>query len=342
MEAERLHDGETLGAQGDDPRVERTNLHRVRDRIILVMCGGICGAEGGVEMEECAKAKEAFVPQLLLLPNGIPSHETFGRVVARIDPHPLDARVVQWVAGIRHNVSGVVASDGKTLRPSHDQAAGKTALHLVSAWAVEKRLVLAQVATAEQSNAMTAIPLLLPQGALSGWIVTIDAMGTHTKIAAQMVEQGGDSALSLKDTQGNREEEVPATVTMAENDGFRDRRWESDRRVENGHRRLEIRASWTIRDQTSSRIWIGSTRGSDCQAWAWSEPNDAWGRTSVEQHARSCSPSRRGAPWPTPFEGLGGWNRACIGSLMWRFEQTIHASVKTTLTRSWPCDATSP
>ncbi len=202
MEEGRLHDLETLFAQVEDPRVERTKLHRLRDIIILAICGVICGAEGWVEIEEFAKAKEAFFTELLDLPNGIPSHDTFGRVFALIDPKQFEASFVQWVEGISQKVKGVIAIDGKTLRRTHDQARGKKALHLVSAWAVENRLVLAQLATEEKSNEITAIPLLLQQVALEGCIVTIDAMGTQTKIAAQIVKQEGEYALALKTIRG--------------------------------------------------------------------------------------------------------------------------------------------
>jgi hypothetical protein len=136
------------------------------------------------------------------LPNGIPSHDTFGRVFALIDPKQFEASFVQWVQAISKTVQGGVAIDGKTLPRSHDRTAGKKALHLVSAWAAENRLVLAQVATEEKSQESTAIPLLFQQLALSGWIVTIEAMGTPRQIAEQIVEQEADSALALKDNQG--------------------------------------------------------------------------------------------------------------------------------------------
>lgn len=248
MEERQLRDLETLFAYVEDPRVERTKLHRLRDIIILAICGVICGAEGWVEIEEFATAKGAFFTELLDLPNGIPSHDTFGRVFALLDPKQFEASFVQWVQGISQTVKGVIAIDGKTLRRSHDRAAGKKPLHLVSAWAVENRLVLAQVATEEKSNEITAIPLLLQQLALDGCIVTIDAMGTQTKIAAQIIDQEGEYALALKDNQGNVYEEVKATFAMAEKDGFAALQWESDRRVEKGHGRLEIREYWTIRD----------------------------------------------------------------------------------------------
>src|SRR2546425_9874671 len=250
MEVNELRDVESLFAQVEDPRLERTKLHRLRDIIILAICGVICGAEGWVEIEEFGKAKEAWFTELLRLPNGIPSHDTFGRVFALIDPKQFEASFLHWVEGISTTVQGVIAIDGKTLRRSHDHAAGKKALHLVSAWAVENRLVLAQLATEEKSNEITAIPLLLQQLALAGCIVTIDAMGTQTKIAEQIIEQEGEYALALKDNQGDLYDEVQATFALAEQEGFASMLAESQRCVEKGHGRLEIREYWTISDPT--------------------------------------------------------------------------------------------
>lgn len=159
MKENNLRDLETLFAKVEDPRIERTKRHRLRDIIILAICGTICGAEGWVEIEEFGKAKQAWFTELLDLPNGIPSHDTFGRVFASIDPKQFEASFVQWVEGISQKVKGVVAIDGKTLRRSHDQAAGKKALHLVSAWAVENRLVLAQLA-GRARNPMRLPPFL--------------------------------------------------------------------------------------------------------------------------------------------------------------------------------------
>lgn len=248
MEKNDLRDLESLFAQVEDPRIERTKRYRLRDIIILAICGVLCGAEGWVEIEEFGKTKEAWFTELLDLPNGIPSHDTFGRVFALIDPKQFEASFMQWVQGISKTVKGVVAIDGKTLRRSHDQASGKKALHLVSAWAVENRLVLAQLATEEKSNEITAIPLLLKQLALAGCIVTIDAMGTQRGIAEQIIEQEGTYALALKDNQGNLYDEVKATFALAEKDGFANLPWESDRQVEKGHGRLEIREYWTQSD----------------------------------------------------------------------------------------------
>ena len=249
MEENDLQDLERIFAHVEDPRIERTKRHRLRDILILAICGTICGAEGWVEIEEFGKAKEGFFQELLDLPNGIPSHDTFGRVFSLIDPKQFEASFVQWVQGISQAVKGVVAIDGKTLRHSHDRNAEKKPLHVVSAWAVENRLVLAQLATEEKSNEITAIPLLLQQLVLKGCIVTIDAMGTQRKIAEQIIEQEGDYALALKDNQRNMYEEVKATFLLAEKEAFACVQAESERRVEKGHGRLEIREYWTISDK---------------------------------------------------------------------------------------------
>jgi predicted transposase YbfD/YdcC len=266
MEEVELRDLETIFAQVEDPRVERTKLHSLRDIIILAICGVICGAEGWVEIEEFGKAKEAWFTELLQLPNGIPSHDTFGRVFALIDPKQFEASFVQWVQGISKTVKGVIAIDGKTLRRSHDHAAGKKALHVVSAWAVENRLVLAQLATEEKSNEITAIPLLLRQLALTGCIVTIDAMGTQTKIAHQIIEQDGDYALALKDNQGTLYEEVKATFALAEKERFAHVQFESDQTVGKDHGRLEIRTYWTISDPDIVKYLDPETRWKGLQA----------------------------------------------------------------------------
>jgi predicted transposase YbfD/YdcC len=248
MEERELRNLETIFAHVEDPRMDRTKLHRLRDIIIIAICGVICGADGWVGIEEFGKAKEDWLTELLQLPNGIPSHDTFGRVFAHLDPKQFEASFVEWVQGISGSIQGVIAIDGKTSRRTHDRAAGKKALHLVSAWAVENRLVLAQLATEEKSNEITAIPLLLEQLALAGCIVTIDAMGTQTKIARQIIEQEGDYALALKDNQGTLYDEVQATFTIAEQEAFANVTYEADRTVEKAHGRLEIREYWTIRD----------------------------------------------------------------------------------------------
>jgi predicted transposase YbfD/YdcC len=238
MEEEKAFDLATIFAAVEDPRIERTKLHRLVDILMIAVCGVICGADGWVEIEEFGKAKEAWFRTFLAFPNGIPSHDTFGRVFARLDPKQFEACFLQWVHSVSEEIKGVIAVDGKTLRRSHDRAEGKKALHLVSAWASENRMVLAQLATEEQSNEITAIPALLRQLALAGCIVTIDAMGTQTQIASQMIEQEGDYALALKENQGTMYEGVSETFALALKDHFAQIQHESHRTVEKGHGRM--------------------------------------------------------------------------------------------------------
>jgi len=152
------------------------------------------------------------------------------------------------VRSLNEKIAGVIALDGKTLRRSHDAAKGKKALHMVSAWAAENRLVLAQVAVDEKSNEITAIPELLKLLVLEGCIVTIDAMGTQRAIAAQIIEQKGDYALALKENQENLYENVKDSFALAQKDHFRDIKYQFHETIDKDHGRQEIRKHWIIDD----------------------------------------------------------------------------------------------
>jgi len=206
----------------EDPRVDRTKHHQLLDIMLIAILGVLCGADGWVDIEAFGNTKEAWLKTFLDLPNGIPSHDTFGRVFARLDPKQFEECFLNWVGGVTEKITGVVAIDGKTLRRSHDAANGKKALHLVSAWAVENRMVLDQVAVDEKSNDITAIPEVLKLLDLAGCLVTIDAMGTQRAIAAQIIEQQADYALALKENQGNLYENVKDSFALAQKDHFRD------------------------------------------------------------------------------------------------------------------------
>ncbi len=157
-----------------DPRVDRTKRHLLQDMLVIAICGIICSADDWVSIEQFGKAKETWFRTFLQLPNGIPSHDTFGRVFAAVNPESFSQCFASWMQAVAKVTEGeVVAIDGKTLRRSFDRASGKAGIHMVSAWASENRMVLGQVKTEEKSNEITAIPKLLKVLDVKGCIVTI-------------------------------------------------------------------------------------------------------------------------------------------------------------------------
>lgn len=237
-----------------DPRIERTKRHTLLDLIGVAICGVISGAEGWTDLEAYGQAKEAWLRQFLELPNGIPSHDTFGRVFARLSPGAFQSRFEGWVQTIAQETRGqVVPLDGKTLRRSYDTASDKAALHMVSAWAGANHVVLGQVNTSAKSNEITAIPELLEVLALKDCIVTIDAMGCQTEIAATIVEQGVDYVLALK---GNQETSYRQVVDLFSRLHAPEPEPEPEslpvpayyETIEKDHGRIEIRRYWQVSD----------------------------------------------------------------------------------------------
>lgn len=235
-----------------DPRADRGQTHLLLDIITVALCAVLCGADGWVAVETFGRAKAAWLRTFLALPGGIPSHDTFGRVFARLDPAEFRRCFLAWVGAVVPDTVGqVVALDGKTLRRSHDRANGKAALHMVSAWACGSGLVLGQLAVDDKSNEITALPALLRLLDLAGATVTIDAMGCQTAIAAQIVAQGADYALALKDNHPTLHAEVAEEFAAARATAFADYAptdhddWAT---VEKDHGRLETRRYWTISD----------------------------------------------------------------------------------------------
>jgi predicted transposase YbfD/YdcC len=188
--------------QMEDPRVERTKQHKLIDIITIAICAVICGADTWVDIETYGSSKIEWLKQFLELPNGIPSHDTFSRVFARLNPEQFQQCFINWIKSISNIPQGeVVAIDGKKLRHSYDSGGDKKAIHMVSAWATAQRLVLGQVKVDKKSNEITALPELIKVLEVSGCIVTIDVMGCQKEIVKLIAEQKGDYVITLKKNQ---------------------------------------------------------------------------------------------------------------------------------------------
>lgn len=204
-----------------DGRCEEKCRHKLIDVIVIAIVAVICGADEWTGIEKFGKAKEDWFRRFLELDNGIPSHDTFGRVFSLLSPRGFEARFQQWIQSIGEiHGEPLIAIDGKSLRRSHDRKSGKAPLHMVSAWASANRVVLGQRATEAKSNEITAIPELLDTLLLRGCIVTLDAMGCQKKIARKIVEQGGDYVLALKGNQSTLADEVEEAFIDADARGY--------------------------------------------------------------------------------------------------------------------------
>ena len=267
-----------------DPRVERTKDHELLNILTIALCAAIGGADGWVQMEEFGKAKRAFFKSFLDLPHGIPSHDTFNRVFEALDARALERCLLNWVAALSEDLAGeVVAIDGKALRRSLDRRRSQHPLHLVSAWAAESGLVLGQVATAEKSNEITAIPELVEMLDLKGSTVTIDALGCQKDIAGKIIEKQADYVLAVKDNQPLLHQDVQRIMAEAQERGdpVGCRHYQT---LEKEHGRIESRQVWCT--STQGRRWLGDQD----QEWPGlasvvmiEAQRTVDGRTSVEQ-----------------------------------------------------------
>lgn len=230
-----------------DPRLDRKKRHKLMDIFAITLAAVLTGAKTWVEIAQFGEVRLDWLRQRmrLTLENGVPSHDTFGRVFRRVDPVEFQRRFLAWMKAVcRH--AKLVAIDGKTLCQSVDPADGKAAIHLVSAWAVENRLVLGQCKTDAKSNEITAIPELLNLLDVAGCLVTIDAMGCQKKIARQITSSGGDYLLGLKGNQETLSQDVERFFHCAERDRFALLRHDSLQTTEKGHGRIETREYWIV------------------------------------------------------------------------------------------------
>lgn len=231
----------------EDPRRTYLNDHPLINIITIALCAVIAGAEGWSDVEMFGQQKKEWLGRFLDLKNGIPSHDTFGRVFARLDPEQFQQSFLSWVQAVFAVTGGqVIAIDGKEVRRSHDTGLGKRAIRMISAWATANHIVLGQRKVGNRSSEITAIPKLLKLLDINGCIITIDAIGTQTKIAKQIIQQGGDYLLPVKENQPNLLADITLFFDLAEKDGFAKVGHTYQRTVDNNHGRMEIRECWAI------------------------------------------------------------------------------------------------
>jgi len=230
----------------EDPRNDNRR-HLLLDIIVIAICAAICGADTWTDVELFGQAKEQWFRKFLELPHGIPSHDTFGRVFALIDPEQFQACFRGWIAAVEERTEGeIIALDGKQLRRSHDKAEGKKAIYMVSAWASENSLVLGQQKVDDRSNEITAVPQLLEMLEVSGCIVTTDAMNCQVETAKKVIENDADYVFVVKDNQPRLLEAIQGLF-----DDPDEMRWvdtDYDRTTDGNHGRIETRKCWTTSD----------------------------------------------------------------------------------------------
>lgn len=219
-----------------DHRVNRQKKHLISDIIILAILATICGAESWDSIEEFGKTKQSFLKTFLKLPNGIPSHDTINRVFAAIRPKLFETLFAGWAGSLKNEdiKKEVISFDGKCIKGSKDSFYHQNPIYMVSAWASENQLVLGQLKVDEKSNEITAIPLLLELLEIEGSIITIDAIGTQTKIAEKIIEQKADYILSVKGNQKELLEQVESRFIRQKPEG-------TDETLEKGHGRIDTR-----------------------------------------------------------------------------------------------------
>ena len=238
----------------EDPRIERSRKHCLIDILVIALCTLLSGGEGFQDMELFGKSKCAWLHTFLALPHGIPSHDTFGRVFACLNPRRFQECFLAWTQAVAQLTQGALISlDGKTVRASFDRATASSPLHMLSAWCSEQGgLVLGQLKTEAKSNEITAIPDLLQLLAIKGCIVTIDAMGCQTAIAGQIRAQGGDYLLALK---SNHKKAYAAVKRYFHQHIEHQLAWRTAENFfdafDDSHGRTVRRRVWTITDLTS-------------------------------------------------------------------------------------------
>ena len=244
-----------------DPRRDDSRTrHKLIDMLVIAICAVICGADSWVAVESFGHAKYNWLSRFLQLPHGIASHDTFSRVFGLIDSVQFEHCFINWIRHVIEVTDGqVVAVDGKQVRGSYDTSTDQTAIHLVSAWASTQQVALGQLKVADHSNEIPAMPQLLEMLAISGCIVTTDAMGCQTQIAQQIVDCDADYVLALKANQGQLHEDVKLLFDGIADNQLPDAETDSAQTIDGDHGRIETRTATTIADP----LLIAPLRGSE-------------------------------------------------------------------------------
>ena len=225
-----------------DPRQALKVLYPLDEVLLLTLCAVICGADGWVSVSLFGKTKLDFLRRFLPFANGVPSHDQLGLIFGALDAAAFQKCFIAWTQALSGTIAGVVAVDGKTVRRSFDRAGKRCAVHMVSAWSSQQKLVLGARATSEKSNEITAIPELLELLAIKGAIVTIDAMGCQKKIAAKIIDMSADYILGLKGNQGTLRDDVELLFDEQMANDFRDIAVsKTDCKTDADHGRIETR-----------------------------------------------------------------------------------------------------
>lgn len=233
-----------------DPRIDRAKRHALSDILLLTLIATLCGADNCVLIEEFGKSNLRWLNQYLSLLNGVPSHDTIGRVFAALNPKEFERFFIKWVASVSSLAEGeLINIDGKTLRGSHDKHQGKEALHLVQAWANTNGLVIGQLRSEGKKNEIKTIPKLLELLAIQGCIITIDAMGCQKAIADKIIAEKADYILAVKENHPTLSKEVETSFTVT-------RLHSQDRQVAKEHGRIETRTCSVIQNLR----WIGQSQ----------------------------------------------------------------------------------
>jgi predicted transposase YbfD/YdcC len=316
-----------------DPRSANARP-RLFDIFVIALCAVISGAEGWEDMEEYGQAQAEWFKQFLALPHGIPSHDTFRRVLSRLKSDELPQCFVRWAEALRESLDGeIVAIDGKTLRRSFDHAASQGAFHLISAWANAPRLVLGQLKVDDKSNEITAIPQLLRLLELEGAIVTIDAMGCQKEIAKTIPAQGAEYVLALKDNHPTLHSEVQllfADIKAARLDYVTSERHTT---IDADHGRLETRHYWMTSDIEG--LGVKGSWAKIASVGLVESSREGRGTVSREQRFFLTSLPCDVVRFAQAVREHWAWKTRSIGSSMSAFVKTIAAFVRAMEPKIW-------